>query len=196
MADKTKKVILVTDGDKVARKTVTVAAKKIGARCISASWGNPTPVTGPQMVKMIEEAPRDPIVVMLDDRGHPGQGAGEQVLEYIYRHPDIDIIGVLAVASNTPGVEGISIKKSVSRFGEIIDGPVDKAGIPEGGNHHYLEGDTVDILNRLNIENIVGIGDIGKMDGADDYRSGARITTKALEELLENALKKDGEPIV
>ncbi|HHW49425.1 MAG TPA: stage V sporulation protein AE, partial [Clostridiaceae bacterium] len=41
-----RKVILVTDGDSVAKEAVEIAASNIGARCISDSAGNPTVLTG------------------------------------------------------------------------------------------------------------------------------------------------------
>jgi len=57
-------------------------------------------------------------------------------------------------------------------------------GEPEPRGHRCLEGDTVDILNKLDVSIVVGLGDIGKMDMADDVSLGAPITTKALEEIL------------
>lgn len=41
-----RKVILVTDGDIYAAKTIELAAKKVGGRCISSSKGNPSKRTG------------------------------------------------------------------------------------------------------------------------------------------------------
>jgi stage V sporulation protein AE len=102
-----KRVILVTDGDDVALKAVEEAAKNIGARCISRSAGNPTPVTGDELVKLIKDAKYEPVVVMADDRGNSGTGKGERVIEYILNHPDMDVLGVVAVASNTEDVNGI-----------------------------------------------------------------------------------------
>lgn len=43
-----RKVILVTDGDLVAKKAVETASRNIGARCISCSAGNPTRLSGEQ----------------------------------------------------------------------------------------------------------------------------------------------------
>ena len=43
---------------------------------------------------------------------------------------------------------------------------MNKHGEPEDFKE-YLQGDTVDVLNKLNIPIIVGVGDIGKQDGAD-----------------------------
>lgn len=184
MPDKRRKVIIVTDADRVAARTVETAARNIGARCISLSAGNPTPITGEQAVQLIRMAEFDPVVLMVDDRGKRGHGRGEQVLEYVARHPDIEVIGAVAVAANTSFTEGIRVTKSVTREGKIIEGPVNKCGNPEKPGNELLEGDTVDILGKLNIPVIIGTGDTGKMDFADDYLKGAPITTKALREIL------------
>jgi stage V sporulation protein AE len=34
---------------------------------------------------------------------------------------------------------------------------------------------------------VIGIGDIGKMDGADDVKKGAPLTTKALRTIMERS---------
>lgn len=179
-----RKVIIITDGDKVARKAVEVAARNIGARCISQSAGNPTLKTGKQLVELIKQAPKDPVVVMLDDRGFNGLGRGERAMEYISGHPDIQILGVLAVASNTEQVCGCTVDLSVSRAGKMIQGPVDKWGRPESD---LLEGDTVEIIDRLNIPLVIGIGDVGKMDGTDEAEKGAPLTTRALKTILDRS---------
>ncbi|MTI79370.1 MAG: stage V sporulation protein AE [Firmicutes bacterium] len=186
MASK-RKVIIVTDGDKVAKRTVEVAAKNIGARCISCSWGNPTRLAGEQLVEQITRAAHDPVVVMLDDKGIQGEGAGEVALRYICEHSDIDVLGVVAVASNTEGVEGISVDESVDNHGLILNGPVNKNGFCCIDGSTELHGDTVEVLRELQIPVIVGIGDIGKMCGFDDAQYGAPITTKALQEVLNRS---------
>lgn len=180
-------IIVVTDGDKSACKAVETAAANIGARCISLSSGNPTWVTGPAMVKLIKETPHDPVVVMVDDRGVSGMGKGESVLAYIAGHPEINILGVLAVASNTAGATGANVDCSVNREGKLTCFAVDKTGNEKLDASSQLVGDTVDILNQLDLPVIVGIGDIGKMDGLDDYRNGAPLTTKALLEIIERS---------
>lgn len=187
MTDEKIKVIIVTDADRVACRTVEAAARNIGARCISLSAGNPTPITGEQAVQLIKMAEHEPVVLMVDDRGKKGHGRGERVLEYVVRHPDTDVLGVVAVASNTHNTEGIRVTESIARNGSIINGPVDKCGNPEGAGHQLLEGDTVDILCDLNVNVIIGTGDTGKMDFADDYARGAPITTKALQEILNRS---------
>jgi len=180
-------IIAVTDGDKVARKTVETAAHNVGARCISASAGNPTPLTGEQIVDLIKKAAHDPVVVMLDDRGHEGQGRGESALAYLAGHPDINILGVLAVASNSGFDEGAHVNFSIDRQGKLVDGPVDKFGRSGALVGDELSGDTVELLNKLNLPVVIGIGDVGKMDGADDFTTGAPLTTKALREILKRS---------
>jgi stage V sporulation protein AE len=184
MPDEKRKVIIVTDADRVACRTVETAARNIGARCISLSAGNPTPITGEQAVQLVRMAEHDPVVLMVDDRGKRGYGKGEHVLAYVARHPGIEVLGAVAVAANTRFTEGVRVTGSVTRNGEIINGPVDKCGNPECAGHCLLEGDTVDILRQLDIPVIIGTGDTGKMDFADDYTKGAPVTTKALQEIL------------
>ena len=61
---------------------------------------------------------------------------------------------------------------------------MNKHGEPEDFKE-YLQGDTVDVLNKLNIPIIVGVGDIGKQDGADSNQ--APITTAAVKEILRRS---------
>lgn len=182
-----KKVILVTDGDRIAKRTVETAARNVGARCISCSWGNPTKLTGEQLANQILKAPHNPIVVMFDDRGIQGEGPGESALRYIADHPDIEVLGAVAVASNTDGVEGATVNESITNRGSIVHAPVDKEGYCCGDSCTSLYGDTVEILNELKLPIVVGIGDIGKMNGADDVCYGAPLTTKALQEVLNRS---------
>lgn len=177
-----RRVILVTDGDTVAQKAVEEAARKIGGRCISKSAGNPTSISGSEIVKLIKEAAHDPIVVMVDDRGHTGEGKGEKAMDYILKHADIDVLGVIAVASNTGDVKGIKVDCSVGKNGDIIGNAVDKNGNKKEGK--VVKGDTVDILNDSHVPVVVGIGDPGKMDGCDRIEIGAPIITKAMEEII------------
>ena len=182
-----KKVIIVTDGDKIAREAVEIAAKEKGCRCISSSARNPTPLTGQQVVDLINSTPYDPVVVMVDDRGAAGKGQGERVMEYMIKHPDIQIIGVVAVASNTENIQGAHVDCAVTKDKEVIKGEVNKDGTPIS-DEAVIKGDTVDILNRYNqeIPLIVGVGDIGKMDDCDKTEYGAQITAKALGLILDN----------
>ncbi|NPV26264.1 MAG: stage V sporulation protein AE [Firmicutes bacterium] len=183
MSDK-RKIILVTDGDEVARRTVELAARNIGARCISQSAGQPSPLMGEQLVHLIKMAPHDPVVVMCDDCGKAGQGRGEEVLAYLANHPDLEVLGVLAVASNTEQAQGLEVQQSLACNGQLVSGPVDKYGYPPLSDHARLIGDTVEVLNKLKIKNVLGIGDIGKMEAADEPAAGAPITTRALQEIL------------
>ena len=176
-----RKVVLITDGDSVAQNSIEIVAQKIGGRCISLSGGNPTPLDGPEIVELIKQAACDPVLVMVDDRGKTSQGRGEEVLKYIAQHPDMEVLGVVAVASNTHNTKGAPVDFSVTKEGRIIDSPVDKNGNAEK-HTKYLKGDTVDVLRKLNIPVVVGVGDIGKQDGADGYQ--APITTAAVEEIL------------
>lgn len=179
-----RRVILVTDGDRIAKKAVEVAARNVGARCISCSAGNPTTWSGEGLVELIKKAPRDPVVVMLDDRGYNGTGRGEAALAYIAKHPDIQVLGVVAVASNTEKVCGCRVDASITCSGAVIEGPVDKWGRP---GESLLEGDTVEVLDSLDIPLVIGIGDIGKMCGADEAEKGAPLTTRALKIILDRS---------
>ncbi|NLI12365.1 stage V sporulation protein AE [Pelotomaculum propionicicum] len=179
-----RKVILITDGDSIAKKAVETAACNVGARCISCSAGNPTTKSGEELVNLIKTTPHDPVVVMLDDRGYNGMGRGETAMAYIAAHPDIEVLGVLAVASNTENVSGCNVDLSINRNGDLIAGSVDKMGQP---TERVLEGDTVEVINSLNIPLVIGIGDIGKMDGLDEADRGAPLTTRALKTILDRS---------
>jgi stage V sporulation protein AE len=183
-----RKVIIVTDGDKLAGKTVQVAARNVGARFIATSTGNPTPITGHKAVELIKQAPNDPVVILVDDRGKSGMGKGEKIIKSLVEHPDIEVIGVVAVASNSNYSEGVEVDESITSDCTIIDGPVDKTGNPEKEGHKKLKGDTVDILNRLKIPIIIGTGDTGKMEFADGIDRGAPVTTKALQEIIKRSI--------
>lgn len=180
-------VIIVTDGDRKARKTVEWAARQIGGRCISMSAGNPTPIDGKKIVELVKQTPHGPVLIMVDDKGYRQAGPGEEALEAIVRHPDIEVLGVLAVASNTHYTQGIRVDFSVNKFGELVEGPVDKLGLQELPDHKYLEGDTVDILNKIDVPIVIGIGDIGKMDKADDLGKGSPITLMAIKEIMKQS---------
>ncbi|EOD01516.1 stage V sporulation protein AE [Caldisalinibacter kiritimatiensis] len=182
---KKRKIILVTDGDNVARRAVEVAAKNIGGRCISRSGGNPTPITGEKIVDFIKQAKYDPVVIMVDDVGDEGFGKGEKALNEILLCDDVEILGIVAVASNTKDVNGIKVDFSVTADGKVVKKAVDKDGVETDDN--ILYGDTVDIINSYNIPLVVGIGDIGKMNGKDDISKGAPIVTKALKEILNRS---------
>lgn len=182
-----RRIIVVTDGDKRAQEAVERAGKNLHLRTISASAGNPTPLMGEELLLLIQQAKHDPVLVMVDDCGNPATGYGEQALEYLANHSDIEILGVVAVAANAEEVDGVKVDFSVSRDCKIVDGPVLKDGQPEALGHLYVEGDTVDILNDIDVPLIVGIGDIGKMDGRDSQATGCAITTRAIQEILNRS---------
>ncbi len=180
-----RKIIVLTDGDRVAKKVVEKVAQNIGGRAISMSAGNPTPVTGSEIAAAVKETPYDPVLVMVDDCGSCYKGSGEKALEELANDPELDILGVVAVASDTSNVEGIPVTASVSRDGKVVPGPVDKIGNPEPDGHSKVEGDTVDVINQLHVPVVIGLGDLGKMDDADLVEEGAKITTLAVEEILK-----------
>ncbi|WAH39065.1 stage V sporulation protein AE [Alicyclobacillus dauci] len=177
-----RRVILVTDGDHMALRALRIAAKRTGCRIISLSAGNPTPLSGVEIVNYVRQAPYDPVIVMMDDNGDGNESGGEQALSVLVHHPDVRVIAALAVASNTCAVEGVAIDFSIDARGRRVETAVDKDGVPQ--NSYIVSGDTVDILRRLDPPLIVGIGDIGKMHGHDAPERGAPITTAAIEWIL------------
>jgi stage V sporulation protein AE len=179
-----KKVIVVTDGDDMARHAVEIAAVKIGGRCISASGGNPTILEGSDIVRLINNAAYDPVVVMVDDRGNTGVGSGERALHSIVRDSTIEVMGIVAVASNSPKARGVMVDFSVDKYGNICEKAVDKYGNKK--KDRLLKGDTVNSLPDINVPIIVGIGDPGKMEGHDTTAVGAPILTKALEKIINH----------
>lgn len=183
------KVILITDGDRVAQHVIEEIGAELGLRCISASAGNPTPINGKQIVELIKQVPYDPVLVMFDDRGRKDKGNGEQALEYVANHPEIEVIGAVAVASNTTGIDGVSVDACIDRDCHLVDAPVDKNGAakPKSTDNPLIFGDTVDVLNDISIPVIIGVGDIGKMDKNDDLTKGAPVTKKAIEEILKRS---------
>ncbi|HET7629207.1 MAG TPA: stage V sporulation protein AE [Bacillales bacterium] len=186
-----KRVIFITDGDLYARKAVEHVAKVIGGRCISRSAGNPTPLSGKEIVQSIRETPYDPVLVMVDDCGFRGVGYGEQAMRYIHGQPDIDVIGAVAVASNTGHEEWSRIDVSVDRFGDVTEHGVDKEGI-EALEDGRVDGDTVYVLDELCLPVVVGVGDIGKMDGRDAVEQGCPITLAAVRWIMQRDRKQNG----
>ncbi|MGE5582634.1 MAG: stage V sporulation protein AE [Bacillota bacterium] len=182
-----RKIVVITDGDRIAQKVVEKVARNVHGRAISLSGGNPTLASAEKISQAIKETPRDPVLVMVDDCGDKGAGPGERVLQSLAKDPELEILGVVAVASNTAHVEGIPVTASVARDGSIVDSPVDKDGFPEPKGHYKVEGDTVDVLNSLNIPLVIGVGDLGKMEDADLVEDGAKITTIAVEEVLKRS---------
>jgi stage V sporulation protein AE len=144
-------------------------------------------LSGSQMVELIKMAAHDPVLVMFDDNGDYGRGKGEQAIEYVAGHPDIEVLGAIAVASNTKWVRGAKVRYSVDNRGRIVEEAVDKHGYSDKDLENHIFGDTVDILNKCQIPNIIGIGDIGKMEGKDHLRCGCPITLKAVKWILERS---------
>lgn len=187
-----KKVIIVTDGDKIAKGAVETAATNIGGRCISLSWGNPTNLSGREIIDLINVAKYDPVIVMVDDRGNTGMGSGEQAMFQMIKSKEIEVIGIVAVASNTSKAKGVKIDCSVDKDCHIIDKAVDKYG--NSKEDKILKGDTVNSLSFIDVPFIVGVGDPGKMDGYDCAEIGAPVITTALKKVIENYIdhnKKD-----
>lgn len=186
MAQTRRKVILVTDGDEYALKTIQYVAKKIGGRCISKSQGNPTTLSGPALVEYILQAKNDPVFVLFDDSGYIGEGAGESSLKYVAKHSQIEVLGIIAVASKTHQSEWAKVDVCIDRYGNLTPFGVDKSGIPEN-DIGRINGDTVYSLDELNVPIIVGIGDIGKMARQDHVKNGSPITSKAVDLILERS---------
>ncbi|MHC0036056.1 stage V sporulation protein SpoVABEA [Pseudoneobacillus sp. C159] len=184
--EKQRQVILITDGDDYARRTIEKIASEIGGRCITMSHGNPTTLTGPEIVRLIKRAKNDPVLVMFDDSGYMGEGSGENALKHVANHRDINVLGILAVASNTHHREWTKVDVCIDREGNLTPYGVDKYGLPdiEIGR---INGDTVYCLDELNVPIIVGIGDIGKMAKQDLLEKGSPITKKAIELILERS---------
>lgn len=181
-----RRVILITDGDEYAKKAVQLVAEEIGGRCISSSKGNPSKLTGPELVKLIKKTPHDPVLVMFDDSGIVGEGAGESALKYVASHEEIEVLGIIAVAAKSRHEEWTRVDVSIDRDGKLTPYGVDKFGIPEL-EIGRINGDTVYCLDELDVPIIVGIGDIGKMARHDSYKVGSPITKKAVELILERS---------
>lgn len=182
------RVILITDGDSVAQSVVETLAAELGLRCISASAGNPTPIDGPEIVRLLKLTPRDPVLVMFDDKGLSERGEGECALEFVATHPDVEVLGAVAVASNALDYTGARVDACVTAQGAVVNAPVNKKGEivsnRPGGRAPVVRGDTVDVLNELDLPVVIGIGDIGKMKRCDDLLYGAPVTRRAIKEIL------------
>ncbi|MFB6465940.1 stage V sporulation protein AE [Cytobacillus sp. Hz8] len=181
-----RRIIIVTDGDDYARKTVEFVARQFGGRCISMSHGNPSVLSGPEIIGLIKKAPNDPVFVMFDDSGFVGEGTGERAMKYVATHQDIEVLGVIAVAAKTKQNEWTKVDVCIDRDGELTPYGVDKFGIPEM-EIGRMNGDTVYCLDELDVPIIVGIGDIGKMARKDHVENGSPITKKAVELILERS---------
>lgn len=182
---KAKRVIIVTDGDCVAKDAVETASRNVGASAISLSAAcEAHPLSVGALKSMLREAPHDPVVVMVDDGGEVGLGPGERMVAALVNDPQFDVLGVIAVASNTEQVTPVEVDASITKHGELVDAPVDKQGRAEPEHHRYLEGDTAELLREVDVPVVIGLGDPGKMNFADEAAQGAPITTRALQAIL------------
>ena len=189
--DKRVQVIIVTDGDPTAQRAVEVAANELKLYPLIISVLDAEQIKGPELTSYILQAPREPVVVMVDDHGKKGTGPGEEIICYLMSQTDkIKILGVVAVASQTR-VKGVPIDCSITADGKLIESlSVDKEGIPVPGEFN-LKGDTVEILSRYPEVMVVGCGDPGKMDGFDSLERGAAVTRRCLEYILQGGGKRD-----
>lgn len=181
-----RKIIIITDGDEYAKKTVEHVAREIGGRCISLSYGNPSHIDGPEIVKHIKSAANDPVLVMFDDSGLVGEGDGEKAMKYVATHPDIHLLGIVAVASKTRQAEWTKVDVCIDREGELTEFGVDKYGVREM-ERGRINGDTVYSIDSLHAPIVVGIGDIGKMSNRDDIKKGSPVTKLAVKLILERS---------
>ncbi|MBB5172978.1 stage V sporulation protein AE [Texcoconibacillus texcoconensis] len=181
-----KRVILITDGDDTAKAAVQHVANELHGYLLTQSAGNPTKLTGAEMVKAILEAPLDFIFVLFDDCGHDKEGPGESALKTVVHDSRIETLGALAVASHSFDHEWTRVDVSIDRLGRLTPYGVDKSGIQEL-ELERIRGDTVYLLDQLNIPIVIGIGDIGKMGGRDDPSRGAPITRRAVDLILERS---------
>lgn len=152
-----KLIIVITDGDIMAARTIEGAASRIGADVIRQTAGNPTRIDPQQVLHAIDRSPASTVLVMADDAGNSGEGRGEKLIAYLAHAGAID--AVIAVASDTRGVRGVRVDASITRTGQISRRAVNKHGQPVHG--HRLLGDTVDIVNGIHVP-VIGIGDLGK----------------------------------
>ena len=185
-----RKVIMITDGDKYAKKAIELVARQVGGRCISMSQGNPSHLSGEELVRLIQKAKSDPVLVMFDDSGYVGEGAGERAMRIVANDPTIEVLGIIAVASKTRSAEWTRVDVSIDRFGNLTSKGVDKFGMEEMETGKII-GDTVYCIDELDVPIVVGIGDIGKMARVDDYRKGSPVTKLAVEIILERSRYRD-----
>ncbi|MFP7493743.1 stage V sporulation protein AE [Terribacillus saccharophilus] len=179
-----KRVILITDGDAYAKRTIDFLAEKLGGTSLSYLADNPMTVSAEVMKDAIHGAAAEPVYVLLDDGGVPGIGNGERLLQSIAADPAINVIGALAVAAHTQNREWSRVSFSIDQDGELQPYGVDKEGVitEEIGR---INGDTVYLLDQLNLPLVIAIGDIGKMHGKDAIEIGSPITERALRMILE-----------
>ncbi|MGE5379838.1 MAG: stage V sporulation protein AE [Methylocystaceae bacterium] len=190
-----KRVIIVTDGDHAAKEAVTTACANVGAYPLTITAGNPSRLTGEEVLFQIKSYPGEPVVVMADDGGWVGEGRGESIISYLLKSRDeIELLGVVAVASGTRHARGVVPDCSWTRQLKKSYLPVNKLGFEEQSGHEYLEGDTTELLLLQNNIRIIGCGDPGKMDWRDDPAQGAPVTTACLRALINQPEREGIEP--
>lgn len=180
-------VIVITDGDTIAADAVQAAASALNLHTISASIGHPTKLSGQEIANLVYQATTDPVIVFFDDRGDQAQGRGETSLLELVECENITVIGAVAVASEAKLAGGVRVDASVTSKGQIVNRAVDKHGIPVSKTNAKLKGDTIDVLTRLDIPVIIGLGDPGKQHHGDDISKGAPLTKKAIQEVLKRS---------
>ncbi|MDQ2086130.1 stage V sporulation protein AE [Herbivorax sp. ANBcel31] len=178
-----KKVIIVTDGDMSAKRAVEIAAINVGGRAISASAGNPTPLTGVEIIELVKKTDEEPVIVMVDDKGNKGVGQGEQVMETLLNSDSINIIGIVVVSSKGKDCRKLKLACSITKNNKKVNKPVNKYGNPVSKD--VICGDTLGILTGKKDLLMVGIGDPGKMDYKDELLKGSPVTTRAIKEILK-----------
>ncbi|SDL64637.1 stage V sporulation protein AE [Sediminibacillus halophilus] len=179
-----KKVIIITDGDEYAKKTMDYLSQQLGGTCLAYLSDNPTHASEKQVTEAIMAAPEEPVYVLIDDAGAPGPGAGEKILLGLAKNENIQIMGAIAVAAHTKNAEWTRFTLAIDQDGQLTSNGISKEGIPipEIGR---INGDTIYSLDQVDIPVVVAIGDIGKMQGKDDIKKGSPITRKAIEIILE-----------
>lgn len=182
------KVIFVTDGDAIACKAIIRATKTLSIGHVILSGGNPTCCSYEDLLKKVKASEYPITVVLFDDAGQVEIGKGETLMKQLAEEEEMDIIGALAVSSADRSADWTRVDVSIDRNGQLVSQGVDKEGIPDLEDHK-VHGDTVYVLDQLDIKTVVGIGDLGKMAGRDDPHKGAKITTKALKLIIERSAK-------
>lgn len=179
-----KKVIIITDGDEYARKTLDYLVNQLGGTCLSYLSDNPTKALPEEVIQAVHDAKKEPVYVLIDDAGTQGIGSGERILLALNEDPEVEIIGAIAVAAHTKNMEWSRFTLAIDHNGELIPNGVDKQGVrlPEIGR---INGDTIYALDQIDLPIVIAIGDIGKMHGRDDLKKGSPITRKAIEIILE-----------
>ncbi|MDD4571795.1 MAG: stage V sporulation protein AE [Clostridia bacterium] len=182
-----KRVIVVTDGDKTAAAAVRQAAVDLDGTFVETSIGIPTSKDKSAIFAEIAKAEKEPVLVLADDKGWQCEGSGEGLIRQIMFHPVIQLIGIVAVASDTVNGEILHITNSIDNEGNIVAKAVDKNGKTKTDS--FLVGDTLGVICGQKQLLVLGMGDPGKMCGSDEPKNGSPITAKAIAYIWEKAKK-------